>query len=329
MLRSDADRAKAIVAEIGGDTLESGPEETVMGKVSFSREMLGRRRVPPPHAPREQIAELLKEDYRDTVMNLWPDSPLGALDGRSLRQAAGDAAAQIKSLAVILVMQQWFDQGSTEFDFNDLRASLNLPTLGLIDPGDCDLERLPLARLVRVEADKLDDEQLALAFHRASIFHAWDAARKFAQVMIARPGFASRPERVEAYRVLVESASSLGEGLKTLDEARRQSLAAGQSCAIWDLMELSFRFGQGDANEAMRLMQHIETRHMKEPGVAQSLTRMLINAGLLNPDGTPAAMPAGPHGGPEAGPPAAEPSKLWTPDSETAGSGGKLWTPGA
>ncbi len=329
LLRSDADRAKSIVAEIGGDTLESGPEETVIGKVSFSREMLGRRWVPPPHAPREQIAELLKEDYRDTVMNQWPDSPLGALDGRSLRQAAaGDAASQIKSLAAILVMQQWFDQGSTEFDFNDLRASLNLPTLGPIDPSNCDLERLPLGRLVRIEVDKLDDDQLSLAFHRASIFHAWDAARKFAQAVVDRPGFASRPERVEAYRVLVESASNLGEGLKTLEEARQQSLAAGQSCAIWDLMELSFRFGQGEANEAMRLMQHIETRHMKEPGVAQSLTRMLINAGLLNPDGTPVAMPAGPRG-PEVGPPTAEQSKLWTPDSETAGSGGKLWTPGA
>ena len=330
LLRSDADRAKSIVTEVGGDTLESGPEETVMGRVSASREMLGRRWVPPPLAPRVQFSELLRDDFRVSVMNLWPDSSLGALDGRSLRQvAAGDTAAQIKSLAAILVMQQWFDQGSTEFDFNDLRAKLNLPTLGPIDPSDCDLERLPLGRLVRIEVDRLDDEQLALAFHRASIFHAWDAARKFAQAVIARPGFASRPERAEAYRVLVESAASLGEGLKTLDEARRQSLAAGQSCAMWDLMELSFRFGQGDGNEAMRLMQHIESRHIKEPGVAESLTRMLINAGLLNPDGTPAVMPAGPHGGPEPGTPAAEPSKLWTPGGETAGSGGKLWTPGA
>ena len=62
-------------------------------------------------------------------------------------------------------------------------------------------------------------------------------------------------------------------------------------------MELSLRFGQGDVAEAMRLMQHIESRHIKEPGVAESLTRLLINAGLLNPDGTPAAMPAGPRGG--------------------------------
>ena len=136
-----------------------------------------------------------------------------------------------------------------------------------------------------------------------------------------REGFASRPDRVEAYRVLVEMAENFEESLKCIEEARGQSLAAGQSCAIWDLMELSVRFGQGDVHEAMRLMQHIESRHMKEPGVAQSLTRMLINAGLLNPDGTPVAVPPGYPGG-ESVPAAPEPSKLWTPGSESSGSGG-------
>jgi hypothetical protein len=305
-----------------------------MGKTSASREMMERRWVPPPHARREQVAEMLQQDQHDAIMNRWPEQPLGALGvwglaAQSLRHAAADATSQIKSLAAILVMQQWIDQGPTGFDFNELRSRLNLPILGPIDPKNCDLERLPLTRLVRLEVEALDDENLALVFHRASMFHAWHASRKFAQAIVDRPAFASRPERVEAYRVLVESAPSIDEGLKVLDGARRESLAAGQSCAIWDLMELSFRFGQGDPNEAMRLMQHIESRHINEPGVAQSLTRMLINAGLLNPDGTPVAMPAGMRGGPEAVPAAAEPSKLWTPGGETAGSGGKLWTPGA
>ena len=75
-------------------------------------------------------------------------------------------------------------------------------------------------------------------------------------------------------------------------------------------------------------MQHIESRHIQEQGVAQTLTQMLINVGLLNPDGTPVAMPgrAGPRprlprrlpSPRSSGPPAANPS----------GSGGKLWTPG-
>jgi hypothetical protein len=225
-------------------------------------------------------------------------------------------------------MQQWLDQTAMGFDYNELRSHLGLPVQDPIDPRQCELSTLPLVRLSRIDVSALGDDQLAFVFQRAAIYHAWEAARKFAQDVVARPTFASSPERVDAYRVLVESSTSLGEGIKILDEARGQSLAAGQSCAIWDLMELSFRLGQGDPNEAMRLMQHIELKHINEPGVAQSLTRMLINAGLLNPDGTPVRM-AGPRGGPDVAPPAAEPSKLWTPGGETAGAGGKLWTPGA
>jgi len=343
MTRPESERAKSILREIGGDTLESAPEETVIGKVSVSREMVGRRWVPPPQAPREQVDALLKEDFRDAILNQWPDCPLGVLGGRSLRQTAGgeqagtapagDHAAHVKCLAVILVMQQWMNQPPETFDFNDLRSRLGLPTLGPIDPRQNDVAGLPLVRLARVQIESMSDEDLSLAFHRAVIFHAWDAARKFAQAVVNRPAFASRPERIEAYRTLVESAGSLDEGLRTINEARGYSLAAKQSCAMWDLMELSFRFGQGEANEAMRLMQHIETRHVKEPGVAQALTRMLINAGLLNPDGTPVAAgypqsgSAGMRGGEEAMP-AAEASRLWTPGSETSSAGGKLWTPG-
>ena len=322
----------AALREIGGDALEAAPEEMVVGQLSASRELISHRFVPPPGAPREQVEGLLKEEFREAILNRWPESPLGALGGRSLRQAAGDAMAgdtalQIKCLAVLLVAQQAFEHVPGEFDFNELRALLGLPIWGPIDPRQCELQRLPLVRLARLEVETLDDEQLTLVFQRAAIYHAWDAARTFAQAVVARPSFASRPERVDAYRVLVESAASAAEAVGALEQARGETRAAGKSCAIWDLMELSLRFGQGDVAEAMRLMQHIESRHIKEPGVAESLTRLLINAGLLNPDGTPAAMPAGPRGGEAVAPPP-EPSKLWTPGGESAAAGGKLWTPG-
>ena len=193
-------------------------------------------------------------------------------------------------------------------------------------PGE--IRTLPLVRLARVEAEKLSDDDLVLAFHRAALYHAWDAARKFARAVIDRPVFARRPERMEAYRLLAQSATTLEEGIASIDEGRRDALSSGQSCAVWDLLELSFRFGHGgDIEQAMRLMQHIESQHIQEQGVAQTLTQMLINVGLLNPDGTPVAVP-GRRAAAEAAPPAAEPSKLWTPGSESSGSGGKLWTPG-
>ncbi|MGA2256934.1 MAG: hypothetical protein ABSG53_19960 [Thermoguttaceae bacterium] len=327
LTRIQADQAKTVLRQIGGDSLAPAPEETLMGKTSASHQMISHRWVSPRGAPRAQVDALLVQDFRDTLLNRWPDHPLGVLGGRSLRQAAGDPAAQVKALAVILVMQQWSGRSPAEFDFNDLRSQLGLPTLGPIEPQPDEIRTLPLVRLSRVHLEKLSDDDLVLAFHRANIYHAWDAVRKFARAIIDRPGLARRPERMEAYRAMAQSAATLEDGIACIDEGRRDTLSNGQSCAAWDLMELSFRFGHGDGEQAMRLMQHIESRHIQEQGVAQALTQMLINIGLLNPDGTPVAAP-GRRTAAEVGPRASEPSKLWTPDSESAGSGGKLWTPG-
>jgi hypothetical protein len=332
LTKTEADRARAILGAIGGDAWEpgyppAGAEETLITKTSASHDLISHRWVPPRGVPRARIDALLAEDFRDALLRRWPDHPLGVLGGRSLRQAAGDPAARVKVLAAILVMQQWSGRGPAEFDFNDLRSQLGLPTLGPIEPQPGGIRTLPLVRLARVRVEKLSDDDVVTGLHRAVLYNAWDSLRLLARAVIDRPAFARRPERTEAYRALAQSATTLEEGIATLEEGRREALSAGQSCAAWDLMELSFRFGHRDVEEALRLMQHIESRHIQEPGVAQTLTQMLINVGLLNPDGTPVAG-AGRRAAPEAAPPAAEPSKLWTPGSESSGSGGKLWTPG-
>ena len=93
-------------------------------------------------------------------------------------------------------------------------------------------------------------------------------------------------------------------------------------------MELSLRFAARDGRQVTRLIQHLQERHIEEPGVREALTRMLIEVGLLRPDGTPAFGPGAQGEMAAAEPPAAEPGKLWTPDSAEPGSGGsKLWTP--
>jgi hypothetical protein len=327
LFKDRADQARSIILAIGGDSLESGVEESVMARASASHQMIAHRWVPPRGAARAQVDALLVQDFRDNMMNRWPEHPLGVLGGRSLRQAAEDSAARVKVLAVILVMQQWSGRSPAEFDFNELRARLGLPTMGAIEPQPGEVRTLPLVRLARIDFEKLSDDDLLFAFHRAGMYHAWDAARRFARAIIDRPSFARRAERMEAYRILAQSATSLEEGIASIDEGRRDALSAGQSCAVWDLLELSFRFGHGDVEQAMRLMRHIESRHIEEQGVAQTLTQMLINFGLLNPDGTPVA-PAGHRAAAEIAQTGPEPAKLWTPGSESSGSGGKLWTPG-
>jgi hypothetical protein len=78
-----------------------------------------------------------------------------------------------------------------------------------------------------------------------------------------------------------------------------------------------------------QLIRHIENTHINEPNVSLILTQILVEAGLLRPDGTPAIptscvayeqeVPAEPS--------ETESGKLWTPGGEATGGDGKLWVP--
>jgi hypothetical protein len=109
----------------------------------------------------------------------------------------------------------------------------------------------------------------------------------------------------------------------------------GGSCANWDLLELSLRFERMEGPEIARLMSHIESRHGREPGVLEALTRMLVQMGVLRPDGSPAMPPGAPPATEPSiivpGDQAEEPGAIWTPDGSSGRSEGekpKLWTPG-
>ena len=128
--------------------------------------------------------------------------------------------------------------------------------------------------------------------------------------------------KLSAYRLLVRYATNSDEALRLIDEARKLAEANKQSSAPWDLMELSFRIQRGEAPAVMQLIDHLQRQHGREPGVAQALVQLLVQTGLVGPDGrlnigaAPAAATA-------------DTGKLWTPDAPQAGGEKKssLWLP--
>ncbi len=238
-------------------------------------------------------------------------------------------------LAAILILQL-SDVDSTSDTYNQLRQELKLPELGDLDSTGLNVNGLPLARVCRLKPESLTDEQLQQAFNRAVVASFALALKRLAPEVIKRPNIAAVEYKLSAYRWLVRSAANTAEALKIIGEARQLAEANKQSSAPWDLMELSLRIQTGDGQAVLQLIDHIQRQHSREPGVAQALVQLLMQAGLITPDGRlamggpqPATAAAG------AGTPlvvpgaAAEPGKLWTPDSPQ-GSGEKkssLWLP--
>ncbi|MEN6450763.1 MAG: hypothetical protein ABFC96_09745 [Thermoguttaceae bacterium] len=335
MIGVGADELPAILAairEAAGDTIESEPTQEVFGHQSATVRLLRQAWLPPRDATPEQLRKLTIEDSRNTMLHRWPDLKLGALGGRTPREAAAGQPGslsydQVKVLAAIMVFDHWTHRLPFRPDFNELRAALGLPTLGPVELAGRQVVDLPLTRLERLAAETLADQDLLTAFFRAETFSILPAARKFAQAIVDRPSLADAEERQHALALLARTEETLERALERIAEARQQADAKGRSNAAWDLMELSFHFAHHDGQNAMRLLDHIEKRHGEEPGVRDALTRIMIDVGLLNPDGTPTISPEEEQEMAAAEQAAADKGGLWTPDSAQPATGGKLWTP--
>lgn len=331
--RRNLDAAKTLLAELGAGQLGSPSAEEVTERVSATLSMLTDRWALPEGTPREDVMRLSEQAIEEAMLVRWPQMPLGLLEGKSPQEAAGDASFRLRLLAAILVVDHWLEARHSRFDVNRLRRHLGLPALEPIDPEGVQLKGFPLVRLSRLVADKLSDEALLGVYHRAMAFNAHRAIRVFARAITERPGFKGKEEQLHAFMSLARSSRDGDEALQYVDGGRRAAEAAGRSSAEWDLFELVLRFQRREGREAMRLIQHLQQQHAREPGVTEALTELLVEVGLLHPEGAmraPGAAQA--EAAPEIvvpGAPGAEPGKLWTPHGQEAQrEKPKLWVPG-
>jgi hypothetical protein len=104
-------------------------------------------------------------------------------------------------------------------------------------------------------------------------------------------------------------------------------MATKQSPAKYLLSELPLRLIRGDAAESKDIIRQLQTRHLAEPGVSEALYNILVQFGILTPDGQQGAAPENA----ETNEPPSPASKLWTPDAPPAAADEKkpsqLWVP--
>jgi hypothetical protein len=336
IFRPELATAQKMLSEVLGDLLGKASPETVIGHLGQVEHSLSWHWRLPDDTPEEIRLKLGIDERRELILDQWPKISLPLFGGRTPEQAAGEPQYRNRLLAAILLLQL-SDADSTPETYNELRRKLNLPEMTDLDAAGVDINQLPLDRICRLKAEQLSDDQLKQAFNRAVVANFALAMRRLAPEVIKRPDMPVAEYKLAAYRWLVRSAADSAESLRVIDEARKLAEAHKQSSAAWDLMELSLRIQLGEAPAVMQLIDHIQRQHSREPGVAQALVQLLMQTGLIRPDGTLAmsAAPGAMGGAAAAAPPfmgsgaAAEPGKLWTPDAPQPSGEKKssLWLP--
>jgi hypothetical protein len=329
--RTELAQGQKVVSEIAGDALgAAGPEEISTHVPAVQHLLSWNWRLPDDTPPEHRLA-LMNQHRRDVLLQRWPEMPQRLLGGKSPREVAGDAAERLKLLGAILLLELSTDQLNSDFDFNELRSKLGLPSLEPIDPGHVSLPELPLVRIGRVDVRKLSDDALVDLYRRADHYRHISALRKLAHEAVSRPSLDKGPEgfdKAEVYGILAQIEPDTVQAIAYLDQARKFSEASKASTAPWDLAELTLRIARGEVAEADRLLHHIREEHIREQGVAQALFQILSEAGIIGPDGRPPAAAQREAPGIVVPGGAAEPGKIWTPGSDQpSGKKSALWTP--
>jgi hypothetical protein len=332
VLRSDLATARVQLSRIGGDALGDVTEEKVVSHSVARESGLGWQWRFPEEVTTERRNELVHEERTHRMLEVWPETPLSDLDGQTPRQAAANPNLRSRVLGLILCMDATELPGSENRVLDTLRQRLGLPVPQPIDPKTADLANLPRVRLGRLQADKLSDEELIRCYRRASFPPQRHAMASLAAEIVGRTSFTGRPEVAEAYGALAASASDTSAALAFVEKGRTAAQRAKQSTAAWDLEELELRLQRGEGAEASRLLQHVQREHAREPGVSETLFRILYEAGFIDEQGRRIAPPQQ-QASPILVPGAAPPGKILVPGGEGAAPAGQsakpvIWTPG-
>lgn len=292
----------------------------------------------PDDTPAELRERLAREEHQLFLLSIWPNLAMQVLEGKTPRQAVADPEGQRRVQALILLMEYAHPAHDDRFD--KLRRALGLPLLARIDPRQARLEELSPLAWLRVEAEKLTDEQLLEGLEVAQRTHLTNLLGRLVGEVSGRPSLQSRSDLdlAELYAEMGELALTPDETLLWLRRAQEAALQRKQSPARYLIAEAECHLRRGDGQAVKALLDRLVGEHMQEREVSEFVLRLLLRIGaaridpitgqvvLVSPAGG-AAGAAAPDAGAEAT------SGLWTPDQPAspapAAGRSKLWIPGS
>ena len=290
--------------------------------------------TPPAPAPAGQPAvfDTLLDEQRQAVCNrfldVWPDTPLPELLGKTPREALRDPQAARRVEALVSEGEATSRRPDIADAWAAMRERLGMRKPPALDTATPLTDGIPPLRWHRLDMTKLGLDELRGVLVTAADAGFERAAERAATALAARSD-ATPADRWEALGVLEERTLSSVRKLELIAELRGVAAALKANDGMLDVAELRVRLQRGDEADLMRLMDHVRREHGRDQQVIQAVAQVLMEAGidLSALAGRAGAGPAAP-GVPAAA--AAEPGKLWTPGGESPGPAGDkkvIWTP--
>ncbi|TWT75072.1 tetratricopeptide repeat protein [Allorhodopirellula solitaria] len=266
------------------------------------------------------------------------ETAIPLLNNQSLKDTAGDDSSWLARAAVIRYLEGEDSLIARDERFVEQLCEIgNRPAPEAIRPEGDDVESIPSYDLNRIDPSGIDAENLIYLVQRAQQVSATkigrQASRKLLQMDLSNQGEIAGAKLV-AYSYLMQAATSTAEAIENLEAAKEYAKTQAISNASLLLAEVPLRLRSGDSEKFQECVQTIAREHGQDPEVMGRLQQLLMQFGLIRPDGSPAQAPRGPAADSGGG-------GLWTPGggeapaAPPAGGGAqpsagssKLWVPG-
>ena len=283
---------------------ETKEEKRVVGKLANA--VAWHPMFPEDTSP-ELRAQLSREHRQQALLETWPTLSLKMFGDATASEAAADMDGRLKVLAAIMLLEIDIQNNEPEFSLDDLREKLSLPRSEMLSLDGLDLKQVSEVQLGRLPMDQLNDQDLLTVYTRSALYGAARALKSSACEVVGRPALSDKIDLAGIFGTLADLEEATAEKLKYLDQAQEAAVAQGHSPAMWLLRALPIHLTSGDSATATDIINRIQQNHINEPGVADQFYGMLMQLGILRPDGTPA---------------------MQAPPAAAGGGGGQIWTPG-
>ena len=287
----------------------------------------------------ESLTALYREHLERNFVPAWLERPSGAFDDKTPTAASAEPRYARRLAGSVAALGLEGNESTADFLCDLLRQKLALPRpQTLVPPADDEsalafFRELPIWRWRRVDLSGVSAKVIGQLLTVARVFSETVLIEAFAEKALSFPAVRDEvPARLTAYEVMIEKATLAGDANRALEltetassEARQFEFSDGRFHLRKAILELSLNRPE----EFRKTVEHLAHEHRNEPEIMAALQNMLVQLGILSPDGSPREMPRAASAPFEA--PAEEAprgSGLWTPGSDepSGGGTGKLWT---
>ena len=267
------------------------PQPEVTGGIPAELQSLRWRWIFPEPIPVRCSRELIDQQWRVTLDEVWMTCGRKGLHGRTPREAAAEPAQRIPLLAAIHVLDSQCESQGRTLDLEQMLAKLGLLGLPPLEVDEqTSLSSQSVMNLHRILVERLTDAQLTSVANRALLTRHSRFLYQALKAVAARPSCEEEVEASRVYRTLTDLCAKNGqreEAFRWINAAREKEPRQGSnfehqwSC---DMTELSLRLESPEDPALKPLLDRFVTYYSpKVPQMRGHVERLLETYGVPSP----------------------------------------------